>query len=102
MTVEEFQRLIERIYYERDSARGLERTFMWFAEEVGELARALRRGDKQNMHEEFADVFAWLATLASLEGVEMGEVIEKYRHGCPVCESVPCCCVGKGRRSQTS
>ena len=44
MKIAEFQRLIEDIYYERDSARGLAGTHMWFCEEVGELTRALRRG----------------------------------------------------------
>jgi len=95
MRIDEFQRLIERIYYERDSARGLDKTFMWFVEEVGELSRALRRDDRRNLEEEFADVSAWLSTLASLAGVEMGEVVKKYAQGCPACGAMPCQCKGK-------
>jgi len=92
MRIDEFQRLIENTYFEKDSARGLSGTFMWFTEEVGELSRALRGGDKASMEEEFADVLAWLFTLASMSGVEMSGVIGKYAHGCPVCTQIPCAC----------
>jgi len=87
-----FQKIIEKTYYERDSRRGIEGTFMWFAEEVGELSRALRGGRREEMTEEFADVLAWLCTLASLKGVDMNEVVEKYASGCPACGSIPCGC----------
>ncbi len=69
MEISEFQKLIERIYYEKDSARGLEGTFMWFAEEFGELTRALRRDTREELAGEFADVFAWLSSLASIAGM---------------------------------
>jgi NTP pyrophosphatase (non-canonical NTP hydrolase) len=96
LTITEFQKRIEEIYFERDSRRGRDRTFLWFAEEVGELARAMARprdDDGKNLREEFADVLAWLATLASIEGVSLEEAaLEKYRDGCPKCEKVPCDC----------
>jgi NTP pyrophosphatase (non-canonical NTP hydrolase) len=73
-----------------------ERTFLWFVEEVGELARAMARPGKdggKNLREEFADVFAWLATLASIEGIALEEVArEKYGAGCPKCGLKPCAC----------
>ena len=96
MRIQEFQKLIEDIYFQRDSARGRDRTFAWFVEEVGELSRALMRGkDSKNLREEFADVLAWLATLASLSGVSLEEVAgEKYGRGCPKCASKPCSCPG--------
>ncbi len=90
--LQSFQKLIDDIYGERDAARGLASTHMWFAEECGELARALRGGDKANLEEEFADVLAWLSTLASLTGVDMEEAASRYETGCPRCEGVPCCC----------
>ncbi len=97
MKISEFQKLIEDLYYEKDSSRGRDRTFMWFTEEVGELARAMVRPkdeDGTNLREEFADVFAWLATLASLEGISLEEVVqEKYGKGCPKCEANPCTCL---------
>ncbi|NOZ22089.1 MAG: nucleotide pyrophosphohydrolase [Planctomycetes bacterium] len=93
MKVSEFQRLIEKTYFKRDSSRGLAGTFMWFTEEVGELATALREGTKQDLEEEFADVFAWLCSLASIAGVEMEEVVVKYTSGCPGCGKMPCECV---------
>ncbi len=87
-----FQRLIDATYGERDATRGVESTFMWFTEEVGELARALRANDPGNLREEFADVLAWLTTLASLSGVEMEDAAARYAGGCPRCEQVPCRC----------
>ncbi|GAB4160931.1 MAG: MazG nucleotide pyrophosphohydrolase domain-containing protein [Planctomycetota bacterium] len=88
-----FQRLIEEIYFERDSARGVQGTLLWFVEEVGELVRAIRRGERENLEEEFADVLAWLSTLASLHGLDLEAIARaKYRDGCPRCGSVPCGC----------
>lgn len=92
MTVAQFQQLIRDIYYDKDSRRGPDGTFRWLVEETGELARALRRGDRQNLEEELADVFAWLASLASLEGVDLERAIAKYATGCPKCHSTPCRC----------
>jgi NTP pyrophosphatase (non-canonical NTP hydrolase) len=91
--VREFQELIERIYYERDSSRGLAGTHMWFCEEVGELTRALRRNKREELEGEFADVLAWLATLASIAGVDLEQAArKKYERGCPRCVSTPCAC----------
>ena len=93
MRIHEFQRRIEEIYYEKDSARGLAGTHMWFCEEVGELTRALRRNDKEELAGEFADVLAWLATMASIAGIELEEVARaKYGQGCPRCSRAPCAC----------
>ncbi len=88
-----FQGLIERIYFERDRDRGVDGTLLWFVEEVGELVRAIRRRERKNLEEEFADVYAWLATLASLHGVDLEELgKKKYADGCPRCRNAPCSC----------
>jgi NTP pyrophosphatase (non-canonical NTP hydrolase) len=88
-----FQDRIERIYLERDTARGVQGTLLWFVEEVGELVRAIRRGEPENLEQEFADVYAWLVTLASLHGIDLEEIgINQYGRGCPKCESTPCSC----------
>ena len=88
-----FQGLIEEIYLERDKERGVEGTLLWFVEEVGELVRAIRRGEHANLEEEFGDVFAWLATLASLHGIDLDAIgRKKYGDGCPRCQSTPCAC----------
>ena len=93
MSIQEFQKLIEDIYFERDSSRGLAGTHMWFCEEVGELTRALRRGQQEELEGEFADVFAWLATLASMSGIDLQQAaLRKYAKGCPRCEATPCAC----------
>lgn len=93
MRIAEFQKLIEDVYGRKDSSRGTPGTYMWFAEEVGELSRALRRGDRANLEEEFADVFAWLVTLASMNGVDLEAVAsKKYARGCPRCDETPCRC----------
>ncbi len=93
-----FQEAIELLYGDRDRARGIDGTFVWFVEEVGELARALKGDDPGNLIEEFADVYAWLSTLASLAGVDMAEAVGKYARGCPRCHQAPCACPPK--RSQ--
>lgn len=93
MRIAEFQKLIEDIYYERDSARGLAGTHMWFAEEVGELTRALRRNERDELEGEFADVLAWLSTLASIAGIDLqAAAARKYAEGCPRCHATPCAC----------
>ncbi|MFH1549140.1 MAG: MazG nucleotide pyrophosphohydrolase domain-containing protein [Planctomycetota bacterium] len=95
MQIREFQKKIEEIYYERDKARGLPGTYLWFQEEVGELTRALNRSDRDNLAGEFADVLAWLSTLASLAGINLEEAARKYEDGCPSCHKVPCDCSKK-------
>ncbi len=93
MRIREFQKKIEAIYFQKDSERGLEGTAMWFFEEVGELVRALRRNDRDNLEEEFADVLAWLATMASIRGVDLERAaMAKYELGCPRCQQTPCAC----------
>lgn len=67
-------------------------TFRWFTEEVGELARALRQNRREALEEEFADVFAWLVSLANLSGVDLEQACAKYGAGCPKCHAVPCRC----------
>jgi NTP pyrophosphatase (non-canonical NTP hydrolase) len=90
-----FQQRIEDIYFHKDSARGVPGTLLWFVEEVGELVRAVRRGerDSQNLEEEFADVYAWLCTLASMHQLDLDALaMAKYQEGCPRCKSCPCAC----------
>ncbi len=78
MHISEFQQLISRKYEKRDRERGIPATFMWFIEEVGELASALAANDKENKQEEFADVFAWLCTLANISNVDLERACGKY------------------------
>lgn len=88
-----FQARIDAIYGERDARRGIPGTLLWFVEEVGELVRAVRRRERTNLEEEFADVYAWLATLASLHGIDLDAIgMQKYGGGCPRCHAVPCAC----------
>ena len=77
----------------QDQWRGADASFLWLIEEVGELATALRSGTQQEREEEFADVLAWLATLANMTAVDLEAAVEKkYGQGCPSCRSVPCGC----------
>lgn len=78
MKISEFQKWIYDRYYPTDSARGTPATFMWFVEEVGELATALASQDQANKEEEFADVLAWLCTLANINNVDLEKAIQKY------------------------
>lgn len=82
MLIAEMQHLIRDRYYATDSARGAPATFLWFAEEVGELAHAIGKhqrgdGDRDNLHEEFADVLAWLTTLANILNVDLTEAMRR-------------------------
>ena len=96
MRIKDAQGIIARTYFERDSSRGLGKTFIWFVEEVGELAKALRKGDKESLKSEFADVLAWLLSIGEIAGVDVEEAfVEKYGIGCPVCKEVPCICALK-------
>ena len=94
MTLDEFQRTIKTTFGAKDERRGIAGTFMWFMEEVGELAEALRgNAPKAVTAAEFADVLAWLATLANIAGVNLTEAIAaKYGSGCPECGRTPCAC----------
>jgi len=78
MHIREFQEIISRKYEKRDRQRGLPRTFMWFVEEVGELSTALASRDNKAAQEEFADVFAWLCTLANITDVDLEKALAKY------------------------
>ena len=82
MKISEFQKLISEQYEVRDRQRGTPATFMWFVEEVGELATALAQNDdKENKIEEFADVFAWLCTLANINNIDIEKACKKYTSG---------------------
>jgi NTP pyrophosphatase (non-canonical NTP hydrolase) len=78
MELRAFQEFINQKYGKRDRERGTSGTFMWFIEEVGELATALAGDDHANKEEEFADVFAWMCTLANINDVDLEKAIQKY------------------------
>jgi len=93
MTLSELQQQIRTMYGSKDAARGVEGTFMWFMEEVGELSAALRGGSQSERLLEFADVLAWLATLANIAGIDLDDAMKaKYGGGCPGCGRSPCVC----------
>jgi NTP pyrophosphatase (non-canonical NTP hydrolase) len=98
MTLADFQALIRRMYLEKDVARGVEGTFMWLMEEMGELASALRNGTHEERVQEFADVLAWLTTIANVTGVDLTEALmQKYGSGCPGCGRFVCTCPDAGK-----
>lgn len=93
MEVRAFQGLIRDIYFQRDLQRGSDKTFLWFLEEVGELTRSYRRGEKEKIGPEMADVVAWLVSVANLLNIDLeSELLEKYPRVCPICSSAPCTC----------
>jgi len=93
ISLSDFQSLIRTMYLEKDVARGIDGTFMWLMEEVGELAGALREGTQEQKQGEFADVLAWLTTIANVAGVDLTTAIQqKYGAGCPGCGQYVCGC----------
>jgi len=94
MEVREFQNMMRRIYFRRDSARGAAGTFNWLKEEVEELAAAIEAEDKKALEDEFADVLAWLTSLANVLGIDLeGATMKKYDGKCPKCRRTPCNCI---------
>ncbi|WP_435010850.1 MazG nucleotide pyrophosphohydrolase domain-containing protein [Tundrisphaera lichenicola] len=93
LTISGLQRRIFELYGAKDQARGDSATFLWLAEEFGELATALRSGTPEELALEMADVLAWLVTLANIRGVDLeAAVLGKYGQTCPGCGSIPCRC----------
>jgi NTP pyrophosphatase (non-canonical NTP hydrolase) len=98
ISLDDFQALIRQMYFEKDRARGVDGTFMWLMEEVGELAAALREGTRAEQAAEFADVLAWLTTIANVAGVDLSEAVRsKYGNGCPGCGQLVCTCDDAGK-----
>lgn len=83
---------MEATYDSRDRARGVPATVAWLAEEVGELAKAARKGTVDEQLHELGDVLAWLASLANQLGLSMNDAVARYASGCPRCGHVPCAC----------
>jgi len=93
ISLQDFQQLIRQMYHEKDVARGIDGTFMWLMEEVGELAAALREGTPEELAAEFADVLAWLSTIANVAHVDLAKAVtDKYGSGCPGCGRLACTC----------
>jgi len=91
--IHEFQELMRRLYLNRDCKRGANGTYEWLTDELKELGDALKANDKKGMEEEFADVMAWLASLANVLKVDLEKVsLEKYDGKCPKCRRAPCEC----------
>jgi NTP pyrophosphatase (non-canonical NTP hydrolase) len=86
------QARIEATFGARDRARGADGTFRWWVEEVGEVAKALRRGDHAELEHELGDALAWLASVANVAGVDLERAAARYADGCPRCQRSPCAC----------
>ena len=95
MQIHEFQEMMRQLYFRRDSERGVNGTFNWLVDEVEELGEELKKGtDSEATEKEFADVIAWLASLANVMGIDLEKVaVNKYNHKCPKCQQSPCECI---------
>jgi NTP pyrophosphatase (non-canonical NTP hydrolase) len=93
MHISEFQQMMRRLYFHRDSERGAAGTYDWLVDEIKEVGDALNRGDKGELEKEFADVVAWLASLANVVNVDLEKAaLTKYDNKCPKCKRSPCQC----------
>ena len=93
MQIHEFQEMMKRLYFHRDSERGVKATYCWLVDELRELEEALKGKDKGAIEKEFADVIAWLASLANITGIDLERAaVGKYRDNCPKCQQSPCQC----------
>lgn len=78
MKISTLQQVVRDRYFEKDNARGIHHTALWFHEEIGELSAAIARGDRENAKAEFADVLMWMMTLANLMDIDLEESISAY------------------------
>jgi NTP pyrophosphatase (non-canonical NTP hydrolase) len=91
--ISEFQKMMHRLYFHRDSKRGTVGTYNWLVDEVKELGEALESNDKKALEDEFADVIAWLASLANISNIDLEKAsLNKYGNKCPKCKHLPCQC----------
>ena len=90
--IREFQDVIRRTFVDRDRDRGIDGTFRWLVEEVGEVAKAIRTNDPAELHHEVGDALAWLASVANLAHVDLERAAARYAGGCPRCSALPCEC----------
>jgi len=91
--IQEFQTLMRQIYFHRDSERGTTGTYDWLVDEVKELEEAIRTQNRKAMVDEFADVLAWLASLANVVGIDLEKAaMSKYNGKCPKCKKLKCEC----------
>ena len=91
--IHEFQEMMKRLYFHRDSERGVKGTYDWLVNELRELGEALEEKDKEAVEKEFADVIAWLASLANISGIDLERAaVNKYSGKCPKCQRSPCQC----------
>jgi len=94
MRIQEFQEMMKHIYFHRDSERGTTGTYNWLLEEIKELEAAIKTRDHKAMMDEFADVLAWLASLANVVGIDLEKAAtSKYDDKCPKCHRSPCQCL---------
>jgi NTP pyrophosphatase (non-canonical NTP hydrolase) len=84
---------MRRTYLHRDSKRGIRGTHKWLVDEVEELRQALNGNDRKALEREFADVIAWLASLANIVDIDLEKAtLNKYDNKCPKCGHSPCRC----------
>ena len=95
MKISDFQNLMRELYFHRDSERGINRTFIWLVEEIGELANLIKyeKIEKKHISEEIADIIAWTNSLANLLDINIEKALsEKYPKRGLKCNSSPCQC----------
>jgi NTP pyrophosphatase (non-canonical NTP hydrolase) len=95
MRIHEFQEMMKNLYFQRDSDHGIKGTYNWLVDEVEELGEELRKVplDREATEKEFADVIAWLSSLANVMGIDLEKAaLNKYNYKCPKCQHSPCQC----------
>jgi len=93
VSIRKFQEMMKTLYFVRDKKRGEQDTLNWLQDELDELKEALHDGKIDSIKKEFADVFAWLASLANISNVDLEKaVLKKYNKKCPKCFTSPCLC----------
>lgn len=92
MEIQEFQQQMQALYGEADRKRGIDATVAWLAEELGELAQAVRKGTPAEQLHELGDVLAWIASLANQLELDLESAAQRFKESCPKCSQLPCKC----------
>lgn len=92
MDIAILQKQIAATFGARDRARGVDGTFRRLVEEIGEVAKALRVGNREALASELSDVLAWTVSVAVICNVDLDREAARYSAGCPRCGVSPCRC----------
>ncbi|MFW9997256.1 MAG: MazG nucleotide pyrophosphohydrolase domain-containing protein [Candidatus Odinarchaeota archaeon] len=100
-----WQLMFKKIYGNVNRVQSIEQIGFHLMEEIGEVAKEIRRSNTEELKDELADVFAWIMGLIlKCEDLLAKEILsskllwDRYPNSCHECEANPCTCDGSHRK----